>query len=191
MQRRVWVYVRAYVHDRPEMMDWLVIAALPRIRERLDGARWFYLRYFDDTGAHLRVRFEVAARDAERARALMAQELTVPFARLDGEGFRGFDWFLPPLRLARTAHSAETTVVDGVYVPEYDTYGVAEMTVAEDLFHRSSELALAELTARRSAGAAYAKISALGYMDAVREAFAPHADAEAFWTGYREFWLGP
>jgi hypothetical protein len=191
MASRVWVYVRVYVHDRPEMLDWLVIAALPRIRERLDGARWFYLRYFDDTGTHLRVRFEVPAAEAERARSLLVQELTIPYARLDRAGFGGFGWFLPLVHPPRTAQHAATVVVPDTYAPEHGTYGVAEMTVAEDLFHRSSELAIAELRERSTAGDGYDKSIALGYMEAVRETFAPGADEAAFWTDYREFWLGP
>ncbi|MEA2688523.1 MAG: hypothetical protein QOD51_1130 [Candidatus Eremiobacteraeota bacterium] len=191
MTPRVWVYARVYVHDRPEMLDWLVIAALPRIRERLGGARWFYLRYFDETGTHLRVRFEVPAAEADIARNMLADELTVPYARLDREGFGGFGWFLPLVHPPRMPGRVQTDVVMDTYVPEHGTYGDAEMTVAEDLFHRSSELATAELQDRRVAGAAYAKSAALGYMEAVRETFAPHANEEAFWTDYREFWLGP
>ncbi len=190
MTPRVWVYAKVYVHDRPEMLDWLVVSALPPVREQLGGARWFFLRYFDRTGVHLRVRFEVPATDAARVQEQLARALTVEYAAMDRAGFGGFGWFMPPLRPVPASGATSTVVVPDVYLPEHDTYGVAEMSIAEDLFHRSSELVSAELAERQAAGAGYAKHAVLGYMDAVREIFAPAADEAAFWTAYREHWLG-
>jgi hypothetical protein len=191
MEARVWVYAKVYVHDRPEMLDWLVVSVLPRVRERLGGARWFFLRYFDTSGVHLRVRFEVPAADARDVQDQLARTLTVGYAELDRAGFNGFDWFMPRLRPAPSSGETATAVVADVYVPEHGTYGARHMTVAEDLFHRSSELAAAELAERHAAGASYAKRGVLAYMDAVRAAFVPDRDEEAFWTAYRERWLGP
>lgn len=136
--------VDAFIADR-------MAPALSRYREAGQIADWYYLRYWE-TGPHLRVR----VRDAERAtvgkiiaelRDLIAadpsdvQEID-PDEYYAGFGVRDAPWY------------PHGDVREVAYQPETARYGGADaLPIAEDLFCRSTEIAVAVLRAARSASA--------------------------------------
>lgn len=63
-----WWYVRAYP-GRSELMDAacdVVIPWLGDVAEEVDGGRWFFLRYIDMVGPHLRLRVRCSLDDVDR-----------------------------------------------------------------------------------------------------------------------------
>jgi hypothetical protein len=119
-----------------------LIAGPARTMARSDGRlkRWFFLRYFDRRGPHLRLRLHGSAEFCAAMREQMASLIarTLPclgsVQRTPLIPFNGSDWSIPQ---GQPGYSLAT------YEPEYEKYGGPEgVAIAEKLFEASSELAL-------------------------------------------------
>ena len=121
-----WLFVRVHPKDAAGGLDPVVLRVVGRVLGAVDDVRegaatagrhpdrrWFWLRYVDHAGPHLRLRV--------RARPAVVDELTVAVEEAAGDD----------------------TVTLGVYEPEHTAYGGAEgVARAERCFEHSSRLAL-------------------------------------------------
>jgi thiopeptide-type bacteriocin biosynthesis protein len=166
MLDRDWLYYRVYPERLPDIQPMLANAVpeLVALAAELDPTmRWFFLRYVDHTGPHLRLRvrsgLDALAVLHERARVLLA-----PLAR---------------------------DVVVSLYEPEYAKYdGQVGVDLAERVFQRSSEAAVRLATGR--AADAYRR-DRLGYGLASIELatrWLPPARRRTFLYQYAWYWAG-
>ena len=119
-----WTGLHCRVSWKREDVDTFIAGTLA---PAMAGHEWYYLRYWE-TGPHLRVRFKNADL-ADRLRDLITQQ---DFATVDDEP----DW-LP-----------HGDVREIPYVPETDRYGGPDaLPIAEEVFCRSTEVAIAVLKA--------------------------------------------
>lgn len=173
---RDWLYYTLYPGDGA-LLDRVVREVVAPAVDHATTAGppecWFFLRYTDDLGPHIRLRFggRPAVVDAIR---------------------QAVD---PVLRVA--LHDVTLTVTGGVtgcypafYEPEFDRYGgsvgVAE---AEALFDTSSRTALALLTGA-DAAVTRRRALALALMGRAVRAALPPAEQPAFWERYEWHWSG-
>ncbi|MFD9718888.1 lantibiotic dehydratase C-terminal domain-containing protein [Streptomyces sp. NPDC059076] len=181
-----WWYVRAYPGDQDSMDDatrvlipWLAARAAEE-----DAPAWFFTRYWDMSGHHLRLRLTCSADGIDRIHDRLP-ELVVLLNSLDrpapaerlvpGSVPQG----LPRVKLARTC----------LYAPELAKYGGAQgVSRAEQLFTASCRWyddqrigALPPLYERAAL--------AVSYMRALVGAALPESQArKGFWTAHRRQW---
>lgn len=186
-----WLYLRIYP-GRFENLDLLiraVVAPAARQRQHSPGVeRWFFIRYLDARGPHLRLRYQVQAAAVaawqQQLESLLQQALPAVAAATPAPARRLLPWPLPQAPVGPAGYELD------LYEPEYDKYGgEAGTAIAEKLFEASSELALAALAAEAGTGAGRAPL-ALTLMAAAAAAFVPVPDQAAFWDHYGWYWSG-
>jgi hypothetical protein len=186
-----WVYHRLYVDAGFEAIEHLIVEVVPRVLEEGGFDRWFFLRFLDEDGLHLRLR--VRATDdadalAERMRPLL--EAGVEAAdRAPAGDYR--PTIVPPPELAapylRSLRGAGDRVVRTPYEPEVERFGTG-LDTAERIFERSSRIALHVLAEERRGGPGR-KVLAPPLMCEVALAFG--VSRPEFWDEYAAYWLAP
>lgn len=156
---RAWLYGKLYTYANRQ--DEVLTEHLPRLLAALPPAvdRWFFIRYADPAGAHLRLRFHGDP------------------ATLHGELLPGvLDW----VEQLRDLRLAGAFIIDG-YEPETHRYGGHEaLDAAETVFHHDSVAALEQLRLR-AIGAVTAPpqlLAAANYLDLARQV---HGDRWPDW----------
>ena len=188
-----WIYLKLYLGQAVNKFDVLILETIPKILALERFERWFFLRYIDEKGLHLRLRFKVPARRVARLtpsiRALCEVGLE-EMLRVASAAYRPM--VLPPGFDAQRSPSADATVriVADTYEPELEKFGgLRGMPIAEEVFENSSRVALDILG--DEARAQYSrKTIAPCLMDVVRDEFVPAEDAQRFWRNYSVYWLG-
>lgn len=189
---RDWLYLRIYpgALEKMDALARLVARPAVKLARGLSGVdRWFFLRYVDQRGYHLRLRFRgptrsinVLHRELEHlvASALMdIADLKVPATKR-----------LVPLPIPDLS-SDEIGWETDLYEPELNVYGEGSgIETAEITFEQSSELALSLLLDER-----WRHGSRVGYalalMGATADAFHIQDGREMFWARYAAFWSRP
>ena len=187
-----WMYFKLYLGPYTDRAEQMLVNLAQLVESRPVFARWFYIRYFDETGMHFRIRFQSA--DVPAARAAAQSIFAILFkdmAKYAPSEHRpmvtppGTD----PAQAASFMAKGKQRVVEDTYEPEYDKYGgPLGLPIAEELFRKSSRIAVAIL-ADEAAGHYSRKTLVPCLMRACHEAFVP-APAAAFWNRYSLFWLG-
>lgn len=190
-----WVYVKLYLGRAIDRMDRLLIAvaAEPVLAERAEA--WFYLRYVDERGIHVRLR--ALARAGDDRDDLQRAVIDMSADRLaDLHGYPPGDYspmvtmpgFEEGLERVKAAHN-DCNVIEDRYVPETDKYGVRPgMDIAERVFHQSSQLAVRVLELEERGRLSRKDLVPVLMHDAA-EAFIPAADRATFWAEYSYYWL--
>jgi hypothetical protein len=141
-----WIYLKLYLGHAVDKIDGLILETLPKILALERFERWFFLRYIDEKGVHLRLRFKVPAGNAVRlapAIRTLCEKGLEEMTRWPPADYRpmvlpvGFD--------AQRSPSPDATVgvVVDAYEPELDKFGGARgMPIAEEIFEGSSRIAL-------------------------------------------------
>ena len=188
-----WIYLKLYLGQAVDKLDGLILETVPKILALERFERWFFLRYIDEKGVHLRLRFKVPAGNAAR--------LTTPIRTLCEKGLEEVVRFPPadyrPMVLplgfdTQRSPSANATVgiVVDAYEPELEKFGGAcGMPIAEEIFEASSGSAL-EILGEEARGQYSRKTIAPCLMNVVLDAFAPAEGAQRFWRNYSLYWLG-
>jgi thiopeptide-type bacteriocin biosynthesis protein len=142
-----WTSLHCRVSWQSEHVDTFITDKLVPL---LQDHQWFYVRYWE-TGPHLRIRIRGEADVADQIRELIAAE-DYPVQEIDPEKYYA------GLGATTTTWLPHGDVRGVPYVPETERYGgVDALPAAEELFCRSSEVAIAVL---RSAQSLSAKLTA-------------------------------
>jgi thiopeptide-type bacteriocin biosynthesis protein len=158
-----WVYVKLYLDRAVEHMDRLLVAwaGEPVLTERAES--WFFLRYVDESGVHVRLR--ALTREGDDRGGLLRALVEACTARA-------------------TAACLDIRAVEDRYAPETGTYGARPgMDVAERLFHCSSRLA-AQVLGLEERGLLSRKDLLPVLMQDAADAFVPRAEHAGFWAGF-------
>lgn len=191
---RNWMYYKLYLGQYTNRADQVLIELARRIETGRRFSQWFFLRYLDDSGLHLRVR--LLAAPGSQAGAQEAAEATIA-AVLDAmPGYAATEHLAmvtPPgmdqREMGATLSKGGVRFVPDTYQPEYDKYGgPAGMPIAEEVFMASSQVAV-KVMADEAAGHYSRKGLVPHLMRACLEALRP-GTAEQFWGRYCMFWLG-
>lgn len=192
-----WIYLKLYLGEAIDRMDQLIVQ-LGQSVPGLDGAAgWFFIRYFDETGVHIRLRVRAQRGQESKlagelqhrcANALNALHELLPSTYYPMVAPVGIDQAMKRVKAAG-AHNDVQVVVDR-YEPEVDKFGgVVGVRFAEEVFQVSSELAC-EILADEAQGRCSRKDLIPTLMSACFDAFMPETDAASFWREYSFYWLG-
>ncbi|MGW3041153.1 thiopeptide-type bacteriocin biosynthesis protein [Kitasatospora sp. NPDC001159] len=144
--RRTWLYLKLYP-GRLDLLDATLIEVVAPLVEQVapSATRWFYLRYLDGSGPHVRLRFHVGLGQAD-ALVLQRSALMEQLSRLTGRPGRAP---LPVLPVLPTGEArSRIDVRFDLYEPEYAKWGSRQyLEVAERVFQASSSTALQLLVA--------------------------------------------
>jgi len=193
-QQPAWLYYKLYLAEHHDRSDQALLQLGAGLRQLPGCARWFFIRYVDLGGMHLRVRVLPRAGHEADLRAAVTGLLE----RVAGElaSYAGPD-YVPMVTTPEMGRSDKRVLVgtggvrieSAVYEPEHEKYGArAEMPIAEQLFMASSQVALAILE-DEAAGRYTRKTLVPHLMRAGLQCFDP-APAARFWNHYALFWLG-
>jgi thiopeptide-type bacteriocin biosynthesis protein len=156
-----WLYAKLYCP--PGLQDRVLAGHLPQLVAAVDAAvdRWFFVRYRDDAGHHLRLRFH--------GDPAVLGSRALPALHHWAEGLR-------------RAGLAGALVLD-TYDPELERYGgPAAIMMAEQVFHADSVAVLAQLTGDASRRSEPPELlAAVNFVDIVR--------AFHLWDGAGDDWL--
>jgi thiopeptide-type bacteriocin biosynthesis protein len=187
-----WVYLKLYLSAQAERADALLADLGGRMRANPHLERWFFLRFLDEQGFHIRLRALPKVGEQEEATRRLSDDCADVLDRI-------YDYlsstYQPMVRLPEymEAEAPPATgrvhFVSDVYAPEHDKFGNGRgMETAERVFHLSSEVAqrvLADEGANR-----YSRKSIAPFLlEAAREAFPSIAPGD-FWSQYSLYWLG-
>ncbi len=186
-----WLYFKIYVGEAIGGMDYLITNAFPEALHSGNFKHWFYIRYADQGGFHLRARFlphEFSPETQPRLQRLFENALkTLP--RVAGLEYR-------PMVIPDHVNGIESPtttrafVEPAAYERENHKFGGPQgVEIAESLFQASSNLAIAILN-DEFAGRYSRKLAAPCLMNAVFSAFPPGSAERSFWKSYCLYWLG-
>ena len=185
-----WVYLKLYLGEAFDRCDAVIVFLLPQIL-RLEGIqRWFFLRYTDERGFHLRLRLRTASSGASALSEQATRLCQRTLQRL--LSFPPSDYYpmVPPSsgRFFEAPPGATTGIEADRYEPEYEKFGGTRgMPIAEELFEVSSRIAV-DIVSAEDRGSVSRKTLAPCLMQAVANAF--EIDTVEFWQDYSFYWLG-
>jgi len=184
-----WAYLKLYLGEAFDRCDALIVSLLPELLRLEAIDRWFFLRYVDERGFHLRLRFRARA---DRVSALSEQATTMCRRALQQlPSLPASDYYpmVPPSdRIFKLPPGVTTGIETDRYEPEHDKFGGERgMPISEDLFEASSRIAL-EVLREEDRGILSRKTIAPCLMQGVADAFG--ADNADFWQDYSFYWLG-
>jgi len=184
-----WIYFKLYLGEAGDRCDSFLIELVAEFLELSGIERWFYLRYIDDQGFHLRLRFQTDLRQfpdvSERVWEVCDKALR-KLPALPPSDY--FPMVPPPGDVVDFPPSKGIRIEINHYEPELDKFGGKRgMPIAEELFETSSKIAVSVLR-NEARGELSRKTIAPCFMQAVADAFT-HSNAE-FWKNYSLYWLG-
>jgi hypothetical protein len=156
-------------------------------RFRHDFDRWFFIRYSDLRGPHVRLRFIGDTPAANRRYGALHEFLTILLSEVAGSPDPGTGERLVRVPSGRRSPRSAVGVVPCVYEPEWSKYGGVDSLVrCERLFQQSSELALTLCgTGLRPAVTAAARL-----MQSGAAASSITTPRQLFWIDYARYWTG-
>jgi len=182
-----WLYIKFYVGSHLDRLDDLIVSALAPIVTETRPKQWFFIRYYDSGGPHLRIRLR-CPRSESKACFFLAKEI----CKRALEGLSAQKQFAYKPFFPKPAHSASSLahvphVCRARYAREFSFYGGDRgVELAEEVFHVSSQIALAALRVE-SKGQLNRKCVILDLM--------LHVDLKRlgankrFWRVYADYWL--
>lgn len=183
-----WLYYKIYPvrHDQlNDVLRRIVAPAICTAHATGQMKRWFFLRYHDTRGAHIRLRLQGPASFCATMRDHLDDLITNALPQLQSESRA------PLFALDETLlHLPQITrgFVQAVYAPEYEKYGgETGVALAEKLFEVSSELALHTLSLL-PAQLARLGLCAMQWM--ARALLSTPEEQQRFLTNYVWYWSG-
>lgn len=173
-------------------MEWLTTVALPNLLASENFSSWFFLRYWDEGGLHVRFRLafqtQEYAREAKAAMEPMLDDILRHLQHLPDFGI--YTPLIPKLcdYTQRSTRIGSPAVRLDTYKPEFNAFGRRGIAIAEGIFRLSSELALGTLIAEHHATCSRKTMGPL-FMQAAASALAPNDVPFTFWTAYADYWL--
>ncbi|MER5639340.1 thiopeptide-type bacteriocin biosynthesis protein [Kitasatospora sp. NPDC002227] len=141
-----WLYLKLYP-GRLDLLDAAALDVVAPLAEEVgaEASCWFFLRYFDTAGPHLRLRFHTGRERADRL-AARRPELLGRLAALAGRSERRWLPVFPDLPMGPGGGRPDLRL--DLYEPEYAKWGgQRQLAVAERGFQASSETVLELLAA--------------------------------------------
>jgi hypothetical protein len=188
-----WLYLKIYLGESADKADDMLIELGRQAAQQSSFNDWFFIRYFDEEGFHIRFRVKPLAGQIDTAKhelGLMWQSISGQLADMlpseyipmvEMPSFSGsFDLDSIPKKLQASYHD---------YEPETDKYGAAPgIDIAEQLFCRSSELACDIL--RHESEQVYSRKSLIPLLMVRCFELLKIKQPEDYWRQYSQFWLG-
>ncbi|WZX99225.1 thiopeptide-type bacteriocin biosynthesis protein [Bacillus sp. FSL W7-1360] len=194
MTNTEWVFYSVYP-GRVEYLDDLVAEVVAPCAERLsareDVHRWFYIRYIDEQGPHIRLRFQVNIDSVHFIEKGIEELLERELFRITSEPIPKMTRLIPfhPDQLAKS--EAEVIFQQEIYEPEYEKYGGKKgVDIAERCFESSSMLALVALKLERARVIDRFNLSLCIMDQATKELSFSERECDDLWEEMLHHWSG-
>ncbi len=187
-----WIYLKLYLGSQIDRADAFVVEMANTLATADAIDRWFYLRFIDDDGFHIRLRVLPKPRHGDEVAAFLSHDIAPLLDRL----YRLLPSSYAPmvslpdyLEAEAPPQGQRVRLLQEPYEPEHDKYGSGtSMEICEDLFCISSALA-ARVLADEAAGVYSRKSLAPWLMYETNRAL-PSFETQRFWRDYSLYWLG-
>jgi len=182
-----WIYVQLFPGGagRAEQTIRDVVGPLRRLAF---PERWFFLRYFDERGPHVRLRFLVPDEQLEQTHALLnnwGRELLKRTSLLPAVT-EPHIIKVPPYMRASGRHVG---LHYAAYEPELEKYGGAEgVTAAEEVFETSSDIVLDQLPDTWESSAERVAYCSVHMAAAVKRCIRRSRKQDSYLTTYTDHW---
>jgi thiopeptide-type bacteriocin biosynthesis protein len=147
-----WLYLKIYPRMRSQMdqvIAQIVDPAIQRMQADSSLERWFFVRYIDERGWHIRLRLKGSEPSRRRWLCELSDLIDSTLPGLEDGDF--IDRRLLPSMESSVARPSLPGFVQAHYEPEYEKYGGAVgLDIAEELFEASSDLTLGALRQLRA-----------------------------------------
>jgi len=188
------LYYKIYVGEAKFALDTLISQVLLKVVDSVGPRSWFYIRYFDEHGPHLRLRMNVSERNANAASNSAELLIAAALRELPRSAQGDYTPMIAPGTLgagwSATRKQFSIGLRPATYEPEQEIYGANEiLAIAHRVFQKSSELAVAVLVGERD-GRMSRKSLAPSFMEASRQALLLGEPADGLWREYALYWLG-
>lgn len=185
-----WLYFKIYPACSDQMDDALrkiVGPAVALARDRDELRRWFFIRYVDQRGWHIRLRLLAPGRRHNELREKIGQLIDQVLPSLAHEQPR----YLLPERYAPGAQGGQMGYALARYEPEYEKYGgTVGIRLAEQFFEASSELVL-QVIKGQEPDEGYRRLLSLCLMELMASAICSMSqEPQVFWKHYLWYWSG-
>jgi hypothetical protein len=188
--REQWLYWLVFVGGA-EWMDpavrHVIAPAAVVLREHRAVTRWFYLRYIEERGPHLRLRARVQPQAIDAVQRAVDAILLDGLMRL-GEQGAGRRALLLDGAAPGSAGASHRGVHRALYEPEHAKFGGARgVALAEEVFEASSDMALEAVRALQPP-----RLRAQLVVTLMRELdeILPSRARPGFWSRYADVWSG-
>lgn len=187
-----WLFYLIYP-GRFEALDLIlreiVAPSVDCARAMIGIEQWFYLRYFDERGPHLRLRFKGDAESISALQQAVDDLLSRELPRITRTSPQPMRGLLPlPYPVDTFDHVGYEY---GMYEPEYEKYGGhTGVAIAEGFFHISSEIVLKMMLKQENLNMLSRALIALLLMHGAAKEALPEQQRDAYWERYSQYWLG-
>ena len=191
MQHSLWLYYRIYDETGPVGIEHLLTRTIPHVLTSYAFTRWFFIRYLDEKGLHIRLRLKVSKSELlQQASNTVTPILKESLMELCKETK---ECQLLEDSRKRTARSwsgvaASRSIEMDEYKPEVESFGAKGVAVAEKVFQVSSEVAVRILQNERQGQCSRVTVVPILMRD-VAEAFVRQELPKVFWNRYAAYWL--
>lgn len=185
-----WHYFKLYVGSRHDALDRLITDGLEETLAAVREYPWFYLRYIDEKGVHLRFRVSLPAKAKLSPTALFSL-LHDGLAAIASAPYGSYQPLVSVVGQQPFVDNEERPAFceTATYEPENDKFGgEAGIAIAEPLFCRSSVLARRILLLEQ-AGKLNRKDLVLPFFMTALQTFVKPGERQAFLERYANFWL--
>lgn len=191
---RRWIYLKLYLGRMVDRMDPLIVRLAGALGRQDHVAQWFFIRYVDEGGIHLRLRVQAIEAQADHVRGRVLHICTGLLNQLHdlppGDYFPmvatpGFD---DELQRVMNPH-VDVRIAEAAYEPELEKYGGADAMPAAEAVFAQSTLIAADIIAAEAQGLLSRKSLVPSLMAETYAAILPARNAASFWREYAYYWL--
>jgi thiopeptide-type bacteriocin biosynthesis protein len=185
-----WLYFKiypAYSDQMDDVIRRIVSPAIELARSQDRLKRWFFIRYIDQRGWHIRLRLLGAEQQRAEMQQAIGQLIEQALPLLAHEKPR----YLLPVRYTPGMQEGQSGYTLARYEPECEKYGgQVGVRLAERFFEASSELVLQVLQGKEP-GEGYRRLLSLRFMELMVEAICSTPQMfQMFWKRYLWYWSG-
>ncbi|MGZ8284651.1 MAG: lantibiotic dehydratase C-terminal domain-containing protein [Allosphingosinicella sp.] len=195
MDQDQWLFYKVYLGRYVPQMDFACVQLSRQLQERLAPKQWFFMRYMDGGGPHIRMRWLGAEgrQDAEgEAFQAIVEDLMCELVFTPPSNYR------PMVNLGHAPDMGDAAVgaefgqsfaVRDEYHPEYEAFlGPELIETAHEVFQVSSEIAIKILSDELEDGPSRKSVAPL-LMKIVIEELVGAENTGEFLTAYQEYWM--
>lgn len=187
-----WIYYKLYLGSKADCADAVITDLYEKVVKDSGCSKWFYIRYMDEAGFHIRLRLEAASANVEALDKAIYPKIY--------DLIKGLHNYLPSIYQPMVSlpeyldqpdygKSAKVYIDKGTYEPEADKYGSGRgVSISEDIFQVSSELACMILSDEYKD--LYSRKTILPILMNESCVNFPSVPFNEFWGQYSLYWLG-
>jgi thiopeptide-type bacteriocin biosynthesis protein len=146
MKNYEWLQYNIYskdIHELDYLVSFIVKPAANKVKTMFDVSNWFFIRYLDETGPHIRLRFKISENEFTDVMGFLEEFLSTSLESLSEQSI-AIPKRLLPLNMGEGHFSSAARRFElSLYDPELEKYGGEEgILLSEKYFSSSSNLTL-------------------------------------------------